>query len=52
MILLTAAALGGVCSELLNLSPTIGYLVGGMAVGPSGLSLVEVDVLRYVGMCN
>lgn len=43
VILCMSAALGGVMAAGVGLPETLGYIVGGMVVGPSG-----VDVIRMV----
>lgn len=43
VILFMSATLGGVCAAGFGLPDTLGYIVGGMIVGPTG-----VDVIRMV----
>ncbi|EQC42506.1 hypothetical protein SDRG_00239 [Saprolegnia diclina VS20] len=52
-LLFGVSALGGIVTSWINLPPTIGYLVGGAVVGPSGLGLVhhfkEVETISLFG---
>ncbi|OQR82536.1 monovalent Cation:Proton Antiporter-2 (CPA2) family [Achlya hypogyna] len=52
-LLFGVSALGGIFTSWINLPPTIGYLVGGAVVGPSGFGLVhhfkEVETISLFG---
>ncbi|ETV84631.1 hypothetical protein, variant 1 [Aphanomyces astaci] len=52
-LLFGVSAVGGILSTSINLPPTVGYLVGGAVVGPSGLGLVhhfkEVETISLFG---
>ncbi|OQS02751.1 monovalent Cation:Proton Antiporter-2 (CPA2) family [Thraustotheca clavata] len=52
-LLFGVSALGGILTSWINLPPTIGYLVGGAVVGPSGFGLVhhfkEVETISLFG---
>jgi Kef-type K+ transport system membrane component KefB len=52
-LLFGASALGGIVTTWMYLPPTLGYLVGGAFVGPSGLGLVnhfkEVETISLFG---
>jgi monovalent cation:H+ antiporter-2, CPA2 family len=51
--ILAAAAVGGVAAGLAGLPPLLGYLVGGIIVGPTGLGLIkeliQVETLAQFG---
>ena len=50
VLLLTAAIIAVVLFERMRVSPMLGYLAGGMIIGPSGLALVsDVETIRVVG---
>ncbi|HEY9813731.1 MAG TPA: cation:proton antiporter, partial [Candidatus Sericytochromatia bacterium] len=38
---LVAAASGGLLAALLRQPPLLGYIIGGMVVGPAGLGLIK-----------
>ena len=40
-LLLVFAAFGGLCASAAGMPPLVGYLLGGMCVGPSGLRLLK-----------
>jgi len=40
-VLLVGAAFGGIASSMAQLPASLGYLIGGAVVGPSGLGLVS-----------
>jgi monovalent cation:H+ antiporter-2, CPA2 family len=50
---LAAAAAGGVCAGLCRQPPLLGYILGGMVVGPTGLGLIkeliQVETLAQFG---
>ncbi|KAG9413840.1 Transmembrane and coiled-coil domains-containing protein 3 [Aphanomyces cochlioides] len=52
-LLFGVSAVGGIVSTSINLPPTVGYLVGGAVVGPSGLGVVhhfkEVETISLFG---
>ncbi|CAK4076651.1 unnamed protein product [Aphanomyces euteiches] len=52
-LLFGVSAVGGIVSTSINLPPTVGYLVGGAIVGPSGLGVVhhfkEVETISLFG---
>lgn len=45
--LMAAAAVGGVLASFIGAPPSFGYLIGGAAIGPSGLGVVTQ--LAHVG---
>lgn len=51
--ILAAAAIGGVAAGLARLPPLLGYIVGGIIVGPTGLGLIkeliQVETLAQFG---
>ena len=51
--ILAAAAVGGVAAGLARLPPLLGYIVGGIIVGPTGLGLIkeliQVETLAQFG---
>jgi CPA2 family monovalent cation:H+ antiporter-2 len=50
VLLLTAAIITVVLFERLRVSPMLGYLAGGMIIGPSGLALVfDVETIGVIG---
>lgn len=53
VMLLFSATIGGILAAVINMPPIIGYIAGGIVVGPSGLGLiytvVEVDTLAQFG---
>ncbi|ETW00647.1 hypothetical protein H310_07215 [Aphanomyces invadans] len=52
-LLFGVSAVGGILTTSIHLPPTVGYLVGGAVVGPSGLGLVnhfkEVETISLFG---
>ncbi|KAF0700332.1 Aste57867_9145 [Aphanomyces stellatus] len=52
-LLFGVSAVGGIVSTSINLPPTVGYLVGGAVVGPSGFGVVhhfkEVETISLFG---
>lgn len=54
VIVLTAATAGGLLASLLKQPALLGYLIGGIAIGPSGLGvikeLVQVETLAQFGV--
>jgi hypothetical protein len=44
VVLLCAAALGGMLATVVRMPPIIGYILGGVAVGPSGCALIGAVV--------
>mmetsp|Transcript_17290 Transcript_17290/g.37771 ORF Transcript_17290/g.37771 Transcript_17290/m.37771 type:complete len:710 (-) Transcript_17290:649-2778(-) len=53
VLLLGSATIGGILAAVVYMPPIIGYIAGGIIVGPSGLNLVhtvvEVDTLAQFG---
>jgi len=53
LLLIGAAALGGICFQMAGLNETIGYVIGGVVAGPSGLNLIlelgTVQTLASIG---
>ena len=53
VVLLCSATIGGMIAALVYMPPIIGYIIGGIVVGPSGLGfiqeVVEVDTLAQFG---